>query len=162
LKHSLYLDTNIIIALFETQDAQPDALWLFVKQVVTAKLAHLGTSALTFSELLARPYRSRDTVLAQQYLQLARSEDWLAVEHVSPNVIELAARLRATTRMRLPDAIHVATAVVSGCGHILTYDRGMTSLPQLQHPISGKAMGHPIEAVHPDETSLHALSRALL
>lgn len=161
MKGSLYLDTNIIIALFEAQEADPDALWLFVNQAIATKMVSFQTSALSFSELLAKPYRTRDEVLAQQYLQLARSEDWLTVHAVSPIVIETAAALRAATRLRLPDAIHVATAMSAGCDYILTFDVGITSLPQLQHPISGKPMGRAIEAVHPDDRSLSELSEAL-
>jgi predicted nucleic acid-binding protein len=157
---SLYLDTNVIIALFETQEPQPDALWLFVNQAIVTETVLFHTSALSFSELLTKPYRARDEVLAGQYLQLARSRGWLLVHPVSPMVIETAAALRAATRLRLPDAIHVATAMFADCDQILTFDVGITSLPQLQHPISGKPMGRPIEAVHPDETSLHEISKA--
>lgn len=38
-----------------------------------------------------------------------------------------AARLRAETRLRLPDAIHMATATRFGCRCFLTEDRDMKS-----------------------------------
>ena len=155
-----YLDTNILIALFEGQHPRQLGLRQFINNALKSGKVSFHTSALSFSELLVKPYRSRDEGLAKRYLQLARSEDWLAVHPVAPIVIDSAAALRTRTTLRLPDAIHVATAMFAGCDRILTYDLGITSLPQLQHPISGKPMGRPIEAVHPDETSLHELSKA--
>ena len=162
MKRSLYLDTNVIVALIEAQEAEPDSLWMFMNRARATKIVSFHTSALSFSELLVKPYRSRDEGLVRQYLQLAKSDDWLAVHQVAPTVIELAAVLRASTRLRLPDAIHVATAMLADCDDMLTFDVGITSLPQLQHPISGKPIGQPIEVVRPDEASLRELIEALL
>jgi predicted nucleic acid-binding protein len=161
LKTSLYLDTNILISLFEGQHPRQLTLRAFMNLAIGSGNVAFHTSALSFSELLVKPYRTKDEVLAQHYLQLARSTDWLTVHQVAPIVIETAAALRAGTSLRLPDAIHVATAMLADCDHILTFDVGITSLPQLQHPISGKPMGRPIEAVHPDDRSLRELSEAL-
>ena len=161
LKGSLYLDTNVIIALFETQATQPDSLWVFMNSAIETKAVSFHTSTLSFTELLVKPYRNKDEVLARQYLQLAKSEDWLTVQPVGPTVIEVAAALRATARLRLPDAIHVATAMSARCDYILTFDRGITSLPQLDHPISGRPIGRPLDAIHPDDSSLRELSEAL-
>jgi predicted nucleic acid-binding protein len=160
LKGGLYLDTNILIALFEGQHPHRLGLRQFVNAALLSRSATFHTSALSFSELLVKPYRSKDEGLAKRYLQLARSDDWLTVHPLAPIVIDMAAALRAKTALRLPDAIHVATAMHFGCDHLLTFDFGIISLPQLQHPISGKPMGRPIEAVHPDETSLLELAKA--
>lgn len=161
MKGTLYLDTNVIIALFETQELKPDGLWGFMNQAIAAETVSFHTSTLSFSELLVKPYRNKDELLARQYLQLAKSEDWLTVQSISPTVIEIAAALRAVARLRLPDAIHVATAMSAHCDHILTFDLGITDLPQLDHPISGKPVGRPIDVVHPDDSSLRELSKAL-
>ena len=41
---------------------------------------------------------------------------------ITRDVLIEAAAIRATTRMKLPDAIHVATAVTCGCSALLTND----------------------------------------
>lgn len=161
LKGSIYLDTNILIALFEGQQPRQLAIREFMNLAIEAGNVAFHTSALSFSELLVKPYRSKDEPLAHHYLQLARSTDWLAVHEISPIVIETAAALRAATSLRLPDALHMATAMRACCPHFLTFDIGIASVPQLQHPISGRPMGRPVEAVHPDDRSLQELSEAL-
>lgn len=162
LKGSVYLDTNILIALFEGQQQQQETLREFMNLAIDTKGVAFHTSAMSFSELLVKPYRGKDEPLARHYLQLARSTDWLTVHDIAPIVIETAAALRAATSLRLPDALHVATAMSAVCPYILTFDLGITGLPQLHHPISGKPMGRPVEVVHPDDASLRELSEALL
>jgi predicted nucleic acid-binding protein len=47
-------------------------------------------------------------------------------------ILREAARLRATTKLRTPDALHAATAQQAGCVLFVTNDagfRGLTSLP---------------------------------
>ena len=44
----------------------------------------------------------------------------------------LAARIRAAHRTSLPDALHVATAVMSGCSVLVTNDQRMPSVPGLE------------------------------
>ena len=48
---------------------------------------------------------------------------WLAMVPVSRTILIDAARLRANSGLRLPDAIHVATAVAAGCPIFLSNDR---------------------------------------
>ncbi|HPO12257.1 MAG TPA: PIN domain-containing protein [Candidatus Hydrogenedentes bacterium] len=51
----------------------------------------------------------------------------LEVVPISDNILEIAAELRATTRLKLPDAIHMATAIVTNCTSFLTNDRSIIS-----------------------------------
>ena len=50
---------------------------------------------------------------------------------VSRDVLVAAARLRAETNMKLPDAIHAATAQLTGCTQFLTNDTHIKALPGL-------------------------------
>ena len=52
----------------------------------------------------------------------------LVVAPVSRAVLVEAARLRPTTRMKLPDAIHAATARLSGSTVLLTNDAGIAAV----------------------------------
>ncbi len=58
-------------------------------------------------------------------------EGWQIVP-VDAELAMLAARLRAAHGLRLPDAIHAATAICAGCAALLTHDRNFSRLKGLR------------------------------
>lgn len=158
---ALYLDTNVLISLHEGDDEAHEALWSLVNAGIGRDDVTFHTSALAFSELLAKPYRMRDRRLARQYLSLAQSQSWLSVRDMDARAIELAAVIRATLRLKLPDAIHLATAVCSNCTHLLTSDAGFFDLGDIEHPISGTPISVGVVPIRPDLSSISDLLRAL-
>ncbi len=50
-------------------------------------------------------------------------------------ILREAARLRAITKLRTPDAIHAATALQIGCALFVTNDKGFKNVPSLPHVI---------------------------
>lgn len=158
---SLYLDTNVLISLHESAGETHESLWALVNTSVGRDDVSFCTSSLAFSELLAKPYRDRDYELARQYLSLARSQSWLSVLGVSAKVIELAAVMRARLRLKLPDAIHLSTAIAAKCTHLLTSDAGFFELDDITHPISGMPVAVGVTAIRPDPYSISELLRTL-
>ena len=64
---------------------------------------------------------------------MLQSGDALRLVPVSRPILIDAAALRAKhSALKLPDAIHVATARASGCEVLLTNDRALTGSPGLQ------------------------------
>ncbi len=55
----------------------------------------------------------------------------LEVVPINRTILIESARLRSTTNLRLPDAIHVATAILSGCETFLTNDKRLEALSDL-------------------------------
>lgn len=160
MSFSLYLDTNVLISLYESEGEGHDALWQLVNLSVDRDDISFCTSALSFTELLSKPYRERDRQLARQYLALARSDDWLTVHDIGPRIIELAAVIRATLRMKAPDAIHFATAILGDCDYMLTFDAGFLGHGDLVHPISGGSIGMRVSTIRPDAASVAELVKA--
>ncbi len=131
----LYLDTNILITLNEGEG--PVRMHL---ETLLARGAENGvyfaTSALTFSELLVRPYRDGKLDLANTYHLLAEGLDWLTIVPVSAEVLDIAALIRAkSAKIRLPDAIHLASACQLGCDGFLSADLGLAELQATVHPL---------------------------
>jgi len=159
---SVYLDTNILIQLFEGAGELHDALWALIGKSSSANGPRFQTSALSFAEVLVKPYRENNTELVNLYQALSHSNDWLSVVYVAPSVIDRAAMIRASVgKIKLPDAIHLATASVLRSSHFMTQDMGISNLPSLANPFTGEALLPSIEIVRLDIASLHALSEAL-
>jgi predicted nucleic acid-binding protein len=91
----------------------------------------LRTSALTLLETLVGPLKVGDTVLADAYRRLLQRSADLQLVAVSELVLEQAAVLRASTGLKTPDAIHAASALVSGCAQLLTNDPAFRRIPGL-------------------------------
>ena len=129
----VYLDTNIFIYAVEgLAEHAPVLGGLF--DLLAAGEVRGTTSELTLAEALAKPLENNRDDVARIYQEMLTSSGWLAVVPIDRLILVEAARLRAKSRLRLPDAIHVATAARAGCSLLLSNDRrlrvpeGMTLL----------------------------------
>jgi predicted nucleic acid-binding protein len=87
--------------------------------------AAIVISTVTLAEVLAGPLRTGNELLAAQYREaLTRSQGWQVLPLDVDTAVE-AARIRATYRLRLPDAIQVATAIRAGAAALVTHDRAL-------------------------------------
>jgi len=89
------------------------------------------TSILTLTEALVRPIRNNNAELARTYQDVLLNTDSLQTVLVTTDIAETAARLRVTHKLRTPDAVQVATAIVMEADFILTND---SKLSAIRHP----------------------------
>ena len=128
----VYLDTQVLIYSVETHAT----FWPLLQPVWQEVRARAGTielvsSELTLMESLVGPLRTGDTVMQTAYEQLFLSPE-IRLLTISQVVLREAARLRATIpALRTPDALHAATALVSGCVLFLSNDAGFRRVPGL-------------------------------
>jgi len=119
----IYLDSNIFIS---AHSEGGDVAHLLLKMLETAPMrggAAFATSELTLAEVLVRPMRGNDEVSARELGMMLLPSGWLDVQSVSRSVLVSSARLRGQHRaLKLPDAIHVASAFAGGCTHFLSAD----------------------------------------
>ena len=76
-----------------------------------------------------KPLRDGNEELAGDYIAAIQPRRALRVVPVSRVILVAAARMRAATALRLPDAIHVATALQSGCTHLVSNDARLRVVP---------------------------------
>lgn len=126
----VYLDANAVIYSVERHPVywpllQP--LWLAAK----GKTIEIVSSDLTLMETLIAPLKSGDTALVNAYEQLFQQAQTRLLA-IAQDILREAARLRATSKLKTPDALHLATAQRAGCVLFVTNDagfRGPASLP---------------------------------
>lgn len=161
----IYLDTNIFIELVEVPGTIKNLLTDLVALNSQNPATRFVTSELTLSEVLVKPIAAKNFALASSYENILTDDGNFWVGAVIRQVLEDAAILRATyTTIKLPDAIHLATAFRFDCGYFLTFDKGLAGtheLPaeyhsqtkNLQYPTGKK----PIQIIRPDKDTLEAL-----
>jgi predicted nucleic acid-binding protein len=128
---SLYLDANILIYLVEG-NAELGALVLAAFREIEARNVTLYTSEITLTECLNGAYKVDLEELAQKYLELLGSTEFITLFPVQSDVCIEAARLGAAHRLKTVDAIHLATATLAGCQALLSTDDGFRSTEAVQ------------------------------
>ena len=125
----VYLDANPVIYSVENHPVywpllQP--LW----QAAKGKTIEIVSSDLVLMETLIGPLKSGDTALANAYEQLFQQAQTrlLPITHAT---LRRAAQLRATTKLKTPDALHAATALDASCALFVTNDVGFRVVPGL-------------------------------
>jgi predicted nucleic acid-binding protein len=128
----VYVDTNVYISAFETGGARTDhARWLF--DAAEQGRLIVVTSELTLAELLVRPIAEGATYLIDAFRAMIAPGPSSEVVPVSRRVLEGAAGLRASRRgLKLPDAIHCASALEARCSAMVTDDRRIGAIPELR------------------------------
>lgn len=126
----IYIDTVVMIYAVEQASVYGSLLAHLWAKVQAGNLDVL-TSELTLMEVLVIPIRNSDTFLTDAYKRLLRSPQ-IQLVSINQLILEKAARLRAVTpSLRTPDAIHIATAITSGCNQFLTNDQRLQIIPDL-------------------------------
>jgi predicted nucleic acid-binding protein len=81
------------------------------------------TSEFTLAECLVKPFADKDIFAVERYNSFLSEQSGFPVIPVTRQILLSAAQLRAETGLKLPDAIHVATAKWAGCIAFVTGDR---------------------------------------
>jgi predicted nucleic acid-binding protein len=125
----VYIDTAIIIYTIE----KIPEYWLLLKPVwqqVKNRNIRVLSSELTLLEALVAPIRNNDATLITAYEQALLASNMLLMP-ITQSILRQAAHVRAQSRLKTPDAIHVATAQLEHCDIFLTNDKALQRIPSL-------------------------------
>ena len=126
----LYLDTCVFVAAFE--ESGPNAgptRRLF--DALISKPGFAITSELTLAELLAPSMNIVMSVAERRHLYLKLFDDvgFVSLKPVTREVLMDTVALRENHPQRVPDAIHIATAIATGCRYFMSFDNDARRLP---------------------------------
>ncbi len=156
----LYLDANVLIMLGEGKGEIADLLSQLVGQQADASF--LCTSELSLAEMLVHPYRHNDERLIDQYDNWLVSGGFMDVGPVDRSVLWYAAVLRSRYKaLKLPDAIHLSTAIGFGCSHFLSADSRLPEQIELIHQRWGITKGPvKLSVIRPEANILRSIIRS--
>ena len=116
----LVLDSSVILSYLHGSDTFSAAAALVLDEVVGPD-APAVLSAVTVTEILVRPFRASGSAVAVAELFLRHAAD-VTVRAIDYDVAREAARVRALTGLKTPDALIVATALVEGIETVVSID----------------------------------------
>jgi len=126
----VYVDTQVIVYAVEKHPEFSATLRLLWQSVQAGALVAVS-SELVVHEVLVLPLRNKDTALVDAYEGFVQQPGF-ELQPITRGVLRDAAVLRSRLqRLRTPDAIHAATAIAQQCQILLTNDRGLRGIDQL-------------------------------
>lgn len=128
-----YCDANIFIMAIEGRAEGVGAAGDLIDAAMDERCTAV-TSMLTLSETLVVPLRFGQEATVQSYRSLLGGGfAGIQVRTVDAEALEAAARLRARhPRLRLPDAVHLATAQLADVGWFVTNDTRLPAVAGLR------------------------------
>jgi len=122
----VYLDANVVVYAVGGFPSYAEPIKRLLQAMDEAAIVGV-TSELPLAEGLAKPKQQANKDLEEAYLRFLKPSSAPRVVPVSRTILVAAAEIRATNALKLPAAIHIATASTAGCSTLLTNDRSLQS-----------------------------------
>lgn len=129
----IYLDTNVFIYALEGFLGLDRQLREFFEAMENNAFTGY-MSEIAIGEALVKPLQVSDQSLLAAYDDTFQNRPYFQMLPITRPILREAARLRGATKMKLYDAIHLATAEMLGCTTLVTNDTGFrnkASMPVL-------------------------------
>jgi predicted nucleic acid-binding protein len=124
LHSTVVVDTAPFIYILESHPQFADQFAGLFEAAAAGKL-NIALSTITLAEVLTGPLKAGQTALAKRY---EKALSGYTLVSVTPPIAALAAQLRVQYRLKLPDAIQLATALDTGAAAFVTHDRDFSQV----------------------------------
>jgi predicted nucleic acid-binding protein len=123
------LDTLVVIYALERNPRFARPAEAVLRAVLEGRLTAVA-STLLVAELLVMPYRQGRLDVADRYVDYLEHYPNLTLVAPGISLCRVAAELRGGREgLKLPDALHLATAIEGGASAFVTNDGGIPSVP---------------------------------
>ncbi len=128
----VYLNSNVFITAMETPGAHSDHAWWIIRAIEEGNIEGV-TSEITIAEVLVKPIETGNAGFVEAYQQMIVPGANFQVLPIARDILVDAAELRARRKsVRLPDAIHIATALKSSCTYMVSDDQRLHSIERMK------------------------------
>jgi predicted nucleic acid-binding protein len=123
LSHKLLcIDTNVLIYLLDNHPHYVELSATIMRAIETGQVLGV-TSMLTLAEVLTQPARMGNHQVLQDYELYLTNFPNLTLQPVDAAVAREAVRVRGAYKVKLPDAIQLATARLTNADGIISNDK---------------------------------------
>ena len=134
----IYLDANIWIYALENVTEYSKAMSELFEATKNRSIA-IVTSELTLAETLVRSIKEGDTAKQAAYTAAITATNNVTATPINRTILLAAAKIRGQTKLKLPDAIHAATAIATDCTTFLTNDQQFRTVSGLHTVLLSQA-----------------------
>ncbi len=127
---SVYFDANIFIYLLEHHSDLGEVCLSIVQSAVDKGLDGYSGD-LVLAELLVKPLKDNNARAVKAVKDLFSKETRIELLPHKRSTFETTALLRANYKIKLPNALHIATAIENHIEVFLTNDREIPSIPEI-------------------------------
>lgn len=117
----IYFDSNPLIYFLENDETFFESVFPYFKQLANKQFVGVA-SDLVLAELLVKPFRENDSENVETIKNLLLNSNYFEMCSHHREVFTYASEIRATQRLKMPDALHIATAILNDCDYFLTLD----------------------------------------
>lgn len=120
----VYFDANIFIYLIEGFPSLEKNLGE-IRDSIFHNECRILSSELTLCEVLVPAFRTENSELLMLYCKFIEESGAFELIPTAREIYIRASLLRAQLGLKIPDAIHVSSAIESGCTAFLTNDKSL-------------------------------------
>ncbi len=124
---SICIDSSVLIYHLEIIKPYDILTKVLIEKIARGKI-FCNISALTITELLAKPYKLKDQNQISAFERFISSLPNSKIQPIDYNIAKLAASLRGDYNLRTPDSIILSTALITRSDAFITNDISLRKL----------------------------------
>jgi predicted nucleic acid-binding protein len=128
---TVFVDSAPIIYVLDGNPRFAPAFLELFRAIEAGRLKAV-TSTVTLAEVLSGPLKAGDQVLAARYRAALEAGPGWSLMDLTADLAQSAAAVRSAHRLKLPDAIQVATALAAGAVCLVTADRDFAGVTEIR------------------------------